>query len=151
MTAVGPVNHITRALLPWRTSADLTECGKSVAALGERLVTRDEAFALIAKIGQKRAAFEMCMTCVEVSNRRNRFDPADAVAVVAREFAAAAQSHPPYAGDEPSKGWQARQRFNGELEAIGALIAAHRDEFDGYLASRAATVSLADRRRQRRR
>lgn len=42
--------------------------------------------------------------------------------------------------------WARRQRLEAELEAIAVLVAEHRDEFDGYLAGRDQTVSLAARR-----
>lgn len=160
---VGPLDHITRAVLPWRTTADLTECGKDVARLVDRIVTRDDAYARIKRMGQKRASFTLCMICAETSDRRNRFEPADAVAVVARETSALRHASPPlpfvpYEGSERNaarrqraeREWAERQQINGEFEAIAALIAAHREEFDSYLSGREQTVSLADRRRQRR-
>lgn len=160
---VGPVDHILRAPLPWRTAADLTECGKAASDLAGRLVTRDEAAARITRIGKVRAAFTLCITCAETSDRRNRWDPVDAVAVVARETNAVQHATPPlppspYDGPRSAERqrrtrdqWAARQMLNAEFEAIKALIGAHRDEYDGYLAGKAAAVSLDDMRRRRRR
>lgn len=149
---VGPVDHITRPVLPWRTSADLTECGKDTADCPDRLVTREEAEKRIKRIGQKRAAFSLCMTCVETSDRhRNRHDhTVDIVHVVARATGAVQHAYPPYFDREPTANWLERERLAAEFEAIAALIAAHRDEFDGYLSGREQTVSLAERRGQRR-
>jgi hypothetical protein len=149
---VGPVDHITRAVLPWRTEADLTECGKDVAVFAGRLVTREEAAARIKRIGQKRAAFSLCMTCASASDRHRNMHALteDPVATVARATSSAQHAYPPSPYREETPQWRERQRLGVELEAIAALIAAHREEFDGYLSGREQTVSLADRRRQRR-
>jgi hypothetical protein len=149
---VGPVDHITRAVLPWRTAADMTECGKDAVKFPGRLVTRDEASARIKKVGQKRAAFSLCMTCADTSDRhRNKHDiTTDMVHVVARATGSVEHAYPPYVDRAPSANWLERQRLAGELEAIAALVEAHREEFDGYLSSREQAVSLSDYRGQRR-
>jgi hypothetical protein len=147
---VGLVDHITRAVLPWRTVAELTECGKPAADLAGRLVTRAEAATRIKAVGQKRAAFSLCMTCVSTSDRhRNLYGHTeDPVGVVARATGAVRHAAPPWNGREETKDWRERERLVTELEAIAALIEAHREEFDGYLSGREQTVSLADRRRR---
>lgn len=163
---IGPVDHIARQALPWRTRADLTECGKPVAEVAERLVSRADALARVKRVGAARASYTLCVTCSETSDRRHRFDPADAVAVVARETEAAKHASPPInyrldgVHDTPRdkrrlesarQRWEERQRLNTEFDAIAALVDAHRDEFEAYIAGRAAAVSLDDRRAQRRR
>lgn len=147
---VGPVDHITRAVLPWRTEAEYTECGKAVASARGRMVTRDEAASRIKRIGQRRAMFSLCMTCVSASDRHGGLG-GDAVATVARETGGMQYVQPPnqYSRESTTAKWDERQRLNAEFEAIAALIAAHREEFDGYLSGREQTVSLADRRRMR--
>lgn len=147
---IGAVDHITRAVLPWRIAADLTECGKNVAEYVGRLVTREEAAARIKAIGQKRAAFSLCMTCADTSDRhRNKRGLAtDLVHVVARATSSVDHAGPPYTDRSPSGQWLERQRLAAELEAIAALVEAHREEFDSYLAGREQTVSLADHRRR---
>lgn len=147
---VGPVDHITRAPLPWRTSVDLTECGKPTAELTGRLLTRDEAAARINRIGRQRAAFTLCMTCATTSDRHQGPAETDAVATVHRAMQSVRHAYPPGLTREQTPQWQERQRLNGELEAIAALIAVHREEFDGYLAGLRQTVSLAERRGQKR-
>lgn len=149
---VGPVDHITRAVLPWRTEADFTECGKAVPLVRGRMVTRDEAAARIKRIGQRRAMFSLCMTCVSASDR-HRGEGSDAVTTVARETGGVQFVQPPspYSRESTAAKWAERQRLNAEFEAMAALVAAHREEFDGYIAGREQTVSLADRRRSRRR
>lgn len=52
--------------------------------------------------------------------------------------------------EEHDELWARRGRLAAELEALAALVEAHREEFDGYLAGLAATVKLADRRQLRR-
>lgn len=149
---VGPVDHITRAVLPWRSTADLTECGKDVADFPGRLVTREEASARIKRIGQRRSMFSLCMTCVSTSDRyRSRWAPTeDIVTAVARAASSVQNACPPRAGQDPSPLWRERERLAVEFDAILALVSAHREEFEGYLAGREQTVSLADRRRRRR-
>lgn len=86
---------------------------------------------MIRKHGQQRAAFLLCMTCVNTSDRYRDWQqsPTD---VVAREG---------------SSRWRAElTQMDRELFAIAALVCAHRDEFDGYLADLAETTSLRDRR-----
>jgi hypothetical protein len=154
---VGPVDHISRSALPWR-AAELTECGKSVAELGGRVVSRDEIRTRIQRIGQKRAAFSTCMTCAETSDRWSRFGRDDAVLAVSREARAVEHASAPIPGldDGDDVGaarrrsardlWRRRQLLSAELEALGALVEAHREEFDGYIAGLGETVSLSDRR-----
>lgn len=151
---VGPVDHIVRAALPWRAEADLTECGELVARRAGRIVTREEAAARIKRIGQRRALFSLCMTCVSASDRHRGAGGlgGDAVATVARETGGVQYVQPPspYSREGTTAKWAERQRLNAEFEAIAALVEAHREEFDGYLSGREQTVSLADRRRNRR-
>lgn len=149
---VGPVDHITRVVLPWRSAPELTECGKPVTGLTDRLVTRAEAASRIQRVGKQRAAFSLCMTCASTSDRqRNLYGHTeDPVGAVARATGAVRHAAPPWNGRDETKDWRERERLTTEFEAIAALIAAHRDEFDGYLSGREQTVSLADRRRLRR-
>lgn len=57
--------HIARAPLPWRSAADLTECGKPIAE--HRVVSRETATVWITAVGQQRAGLEICMTCANAS------------------------------------------------------------------------------------
>jgi hypothetical protein len=153
MTGIGPVDHIARPPLPWRAEPDLTECGKPIAELNGRVVTRAEIEKRIRDIGKQRAAFTTCMTCATTSGRYHN----DLLAPLAREIGTVQHAYPPrtthFAGrtsvEEPDERWNRKKRLLAELDAITALIAAHRAEFDGYLAGLAETVSLTDRRRRR--
>jgi hypothetical protein len=149
LNKVGPLDHIVRAVLPWRDTADLTECGRPVADVAGRLISRDEAKSRVKNLGRVRAAFTLCITCASTSDRYNRFEIVDAAAALARHLHGVQYAHEPRGG-EPSALWLERQRINAELEAIRALIDAHREEWDGYLADRAETVSLDARRARRR-
>jgi len=158
MTALGPLDHLSRPPLPWR-APHLTECGKSLDTIDAgRIVSYDQLRNRVADIGQKRAAFETCMTCWETANRW----PDDPATALYREVGVVYRTPPSHYDFPPSRHDDGKQRrsyeeakarrdrFAGELEAIQALIEAHREEFDGYLAGMGETVSLADRRNARR-
>jgi len=158
VTALGPLDHLSRPPLPWRPAPHLTECGKPLDTIDAgRIVSRDELHKRVADIGQKRAAFETCMTCWATAQRW----PDDPATALYREMNVVWRTPPSYYdfAPRPSEGEDRRShdeakarrdRFVGELEAIQALIEAHREEFDGYLAGLGETVSLADRRVARR-
>ena len=157
VTALGPLDHLSRPPLPWR-APHLTECGKPLDTIdASRIISRDELHKRVADIGQKRAAFSTCMTCWETRNRW----PGDSATALYRETHVVWRAPPSYYDYAPrrSEGEQRRShdeakarrdRFVGELEAIQALIEAHREEFDAYLAGLGETVSLADHRNTRR-
>lgn len=151
MSKIGPVDHLPRQALPWRTEADFTECGKPLADLPvERVITVDQLQARIRDVGKTRAAFTACMTCWGTAERWRR---QSALETVVRELQGMEWASPPRTdaerADAHSK-WFRKQRLLAELQAITALVAAHRDEFDGYLVGLAETTSLADARRRRR-
>lgn len=157
MDKVGPVDHIARLPLPWRTEADYTECGKPLADYAtDRLVTADEVQARIKRIGKQRAAFTVCMTCADTVFRWSGSGGRNVLGAIEREIQATQYASPPHPGESTrdrsrsERMWARRQRLEAEVEALAALVAAHREEFDGYLAGRADTVSLADRRQARR-
>ena len=156
MTALGPLDHLSRPPLPWR-APHLTECGKPLEGIdASRIISRDELHKRVADIGQKRAAFSTCMTCWETANRW----PDGPATALYREVGVVYRTPPSRYDYAPSRDGEQRRsydeakarrdRFAGELEAIQALIEAHREEFDGYLAGLGETVSLTDRRNARR-
>ena len=156
MTALGPLDHLSRPPLPWR-APHLTECGKPLDTIdASRIISRDELYKRVADIGQKRAAFSTCMTCWSTAGRW----PGDSATALYREVGVVYRTPPSHYDYAASRGdgeqcrdhdeaKARRDRFVGELEAIQALIEAHREEFDGYLAGLDETVSLADRRRRK--
>ena len=125
-----PLKHIQRPNPPWRDE-HLTECGKperDVAAC----VSGDEAVALVKKHGQQRAGLLLCMTCMSTANRQSYHDRTtriaevqdwdrDPVAVMCRFLERVHWNH----GTE-------RDEIVAELRAIGALVSAHREEFNEY-------------------
>lgn len=159
MSTLGPVDHLPRAVLPWRTTAERTECGKDLADLpADRVITVAELQQRIRDIGKTRAAMTACITCMQTANRWHpRADGSGVIETVVRELSGLEHASPPdpipptsrHYG-EISRRWARKQRILGELEAITALVAAHREEFDAYLAGLAETSSLDARRRQRR-
>jgi hypothetical protein len=124
-----PLSHIRRPDLPWRTSR-LTECGRPTADV-KKFMERQEALALVKKHGIKRAAFLLCMTCMTTANQYRTWEE-DPAGALAREF---------FGATDP--------KLSEELRALGALVNAHREEFDGFLEGLGSTVDLAAARRQR--
>lgn len=159
MTAIGPVDHLPRQALPWRTEADRTECGKPLADLpADRVISVEVLQKRIRDVGKTRAAMTTCITCMQTANRWHpRAGGSGAIEAVVRELSGLEHAGPPIRGSESgrhyleiSQRWERKQRILRELEALAALIAEHRDEFDGYIAGLADTTSLADARRRRR-
>lgn len=159
MSTLGPLDHVARPALPWRTSADLTECGKEIARIEPaRILTIEQLAARVADLGQKRAAYTTCMTCWETADRWGSRDPdpiksvvreAEAVQHVSRYVPASLQHLKPSHRERVVRDVARRERLTADLEAIVALVAAHREEFDGYLSGRSEAVSLAERRSTR--
>jgi hypothetical protein len=133
------LDHIARPGLPWRADG-LTECGHPTA--GMAVITVDEWKARIRRIGQQRAAFTVCMTCAgrEGYSRPWRQDP---IGVLFRELKRVGEFRPSRAVAPE------HDRMVAELRAITDLVAAHRDEFDGYLSGLGDTVDLARARNRR--
>jgi hypothetical protein len=132
MTAPAPLprDHIRRPDLPWRQSR-ITECGRPIDDVNG-WVDRPAAVARIHREGVQRAALFLCMTCLNTARNHPEWDE-NPVKALAREF---------YGATDPG--------LHDELLALGALVAAHREEFDGYLKGLTETVSLAAARRARR-
>lgn len=155
-STLGPIDHIARAHPPWRDpSLGLSECGLPVA--NHPVVSLDEAVRRFRTLGRQRAAFTLCMTCVETAQRRSwvgrggeRHEAltwdSDPAAVIERE----AQNATGYrwgSGDRPLDRLGAL--FRRELRAMAALVAAHPEEFEGYVAGLDETVDLASARDER--
>lgn len=121
--------HVRRPDLPWRESR-MTECGRPLSDVAE-VVSRAEAIARIKRDGMQRASLFLCMTCLSTARNHPEWD-SDPVKALAREFFGAADP-----------------RLRDELLALGALAAAHREEFDGFLNGIGDTVDLAAVRRRR--
>ena len=124
------LEHILRAEPAWRRVSQRTECGLLVAKT-ERVLSRADAVAKLKRLGQERFAMTTCMTCTSRAHygRSLAEDWAHRpTAIIARECV--------------GSGFDGDSLLHRELRAITALIEAHRDEFDGYLAGLAEAVSL---------
>lgn len=147
------IDHIARSMLPWRDETDaLTECGRPVQEVSVAPV--DELRARVKRVGQARAMFTVCLTCVERHDHRGRGETwnTNPVAVIGREVERVRSVYPYALRDETATETRRRaerDRFAAELKAIAALINAHRDEFDGFITGLAATNDLTERRNKR--
>lgn len=137
----GPLDHVPREKLPWREDR-LTECGRPESDVKGDLVTVTEVKRRIDKMGKKRASFTVCMTCVERVRYRTETWEEDPAGVLHRYLERTG-------GRFAGHGDVQRERMNRELHAIAALIAEHREEFDGYLSGVQETVSLDEVRARR--
>ena len=130
-----PRAHIARAVLPWRKPSDNdTECGKSITEFA-RVITWDDAVALVKKHGRQRAVFLLCMTCIETTQRYGHRAPTgqctfegEPTERLGREFG------------------KRREQTDRELRAMGELVMRHREEFDDLLSG--AMVPITELRRQ---
>ncbi len=130
------VDHIARPSLPWRAESR-TECGREAGDVAS-LISRDAAVRKVKDQGQQRAAMSTCMTCWSTADRYADWatSPGD---VMAREVPLGYR-------------WRRSQGeplIDRELRAVAALVAAHRDEFDGYLAGLESAPTLTAARQRR--
>lgn len=135
----GPVDHIARTVLPWRDAAGLTECG--LAAASYPTITREAYRARLAEMGEQRCALFTCMTCSDVVRHWKTWAE-DPVSAIQRETG---HYYSGYSAARQEK----YEEFRRELVAIAALIGAHREEFDGYIAGLGAVVRLDEERKNR--
>lgn len=134
-----PLRHLRRVAPPWAAQAQ-TACGRALSDVALWLEF-EEAKALVAKVGQKRAQFLFCQTCLSH-----------------RPKAAAS----PYWEREPARitaDWASRAAWRDsagadrvalELHALSDLVEAHRDEYDLLVTSRLSD-DLSARRKARKR
>lgn len=124
-------DHIVRANLPWR-ERPLTECGRFTEDV-KTTITRDAFLARLAKLGKQRTAFTICMTCATNVHRWPSTFTQNPVEAMRREVWA----------------HKTEDQLTAELRAIAELIAAHPDEFYGYLTGLDSTIDLAQARRKK--
>lgn len=130
------IEHVERPALPWR-SERMTECGLTEAP-ERHIITRDVFLAKVRRLGKKRSAMSTCMTCWDASQRWKDWVHAPSE-VLRREVIGT--RHDRTGG----------VLLDGELRAIEALIARHREEFDAYVKGLEDTRDLATAREIRRR
>lgn len=137
-----PLRHIARDPLPWRAPDDnTTECGRDVTDVASYF-TRGEALELVKKHGQQRAAFLLCMTCVDRTNTYH-WRGTDNGAYHGQTTWA----------DEPMERLnhehgRRRLQLETELRAMAELVAAHPEEFAALLAG--TIVPIGELQRQSR-
>lgn len=149
-----PLEHVERPQPPWR-DLHLTECGRDTATVP--VITRDQLIAKVKHQGQQRAAFTTCMTCWQRCRYTQAWDT-NPVSCLMREAARyehismrrALFTDRKLAPPENQRITEAG-RFRDELLAIAALIDAHRDEFDEFVAGLGDTVQLDAARRAKQR
>lgn len=137
-----PRDHVIRAVLPWR-SGELTECGRELADVASA-ITIEQLIGRVKEHGKQRTAFTVCMTCWNTaSSHRHDTWEVDPIGVIGREAERCGMFRV-YVSQTPE-----RDQLTAELRAIEALIVAHRDEFDQYIAGLAESVDLDAARRAR--
>jgi len=122
-----PVDHILRPCLPWRSEADMTECGYDAAKV--KTLTREQFFQREKDLGKQRTAMLTCMTCSDTARRWGRWGD-DPRLALQREIEWE-RGHNYWARARDDRG----QRLKDELFAIASLIEAHREEFDAFIAT----------------
>lgn len=135
--ATEPLTHIMRTPLPWR-DATKTVCGRPASQYRPDLVVPlVDAIAMRQRLGQQRFALVICMTCAHNCSHWVEWD-ANPVRRMAREMNDSAYGKP-----DPL--------VDAELRAIAALIGAHRDEFDRFVAAHieGAVVTMSELKRRR--
>lgn len=118
-----PVDHILRPQLPWRTDPGMTECGYDASKVPT--LTREQYAARLKDMGQQRSAMLTCMTCTSTYQRWARWED-DPRRALGREIEWEVGA---YYSRDSRRGF----RLRDEMEAIAALIEAHRDEFDAHV------------------
>lgn len=142
MTGKPTVDHVERPNPPWRSDRT-TECGLDDSRC---LISRSEFYDRVKDQGQQRAAMSICMTCWHTALRYGGrghsqmsakasflnlwgHDPAD---VIGRDLHG-----------------KRREMLSRELQIVGLLVEAHRDEFDEALKGMADAATLDDLRVKR--
>ncbi len=128
------LEHVARPALPWRSTADKTECGLAVD--DRTTITHDDLRAKVVAEGKHRAAMSTCMTCWgRVAYARLRRDTSHPqVDHVARE----------------ALDLRERERLGREFAALGILAGRHREEFAVLCDDIASTPSLRGRELKKR-
>lgn len=136
---LGDLTHIERPPLPWRPE-NKTECG--LDASRHPTWTRDEALEVQERVGKRRFAMHVCMTCAPVAGRHATWEE-DPAACLIRHAKKMTYSRWGRIGAPDGE----KRRFADELRAIAALIDAHREEFGDLVNGYSEVVDLAEMRR----
>lgn len=124
------VSHIARAVPPWRTSAPLTECGRNPADYAGEILTLEQAVTRWKREGPARAAYTLCMTCIDRAKTYRTLGGAghgwhsfetNPVEFLARD------THGPH-----------KDLARRELHALATLAERHADELDALMSDELA-------------
>ena len=129
----GPPRHLQRVSPPW-AFGEYTVCGRPISDVKVSLAW-EEAKALIVKLGQQRARFVFCQTCIAQQGRIKtpnswRDDPTMVVHDYTR------RNYPPDGG------------VRAELLALAQLVDAHRDEYTAIVLAHQTDEVTARRKRR---
>jgi hypothetical protein len=129
-----PVAHLRRPVPPWEEVRH-THCGRLIADVA-KMGTVEAFAALVKREGQRRAAYDYCLTCTE----RARYTPGS-WETNATEIALDWLGRTRYVSDG------GRDRTTATLHALAALVDAHRDEFEAHRdATKSGIASLNAKR-----
>ncbi len=120
------LDHVSRISPSWATTLPLTECGRRIDDTGST-ITFDEMAEKFKRQGKQRAGMSSCMTCIN----RVSYGQEEGDDIVSRVSAYLTRTH---------RVWG---EIAHELEAIDALVAAHRDEYDDLVASVRTVTRIA--------
>jgi hypothetical protein len=79
------LEHVLRAVPPWRTGPLLLECGQ--LADGKPALTREAFLKKVKDQGKVRSSLSTCMTCWQTASRHSGTWETDPVGLMAREMA----------------------------------------------------------------
>lgn len=143
----GPLDHLRRAMPPWWTGPELTECGR-LATDVQSIVDRPAMKAKFAKQGKQRASFSTCMTCANLYQRPGSWDRFP-IEVLHRALEGSRyRMSPRREGGEGEV--TVAERTRRELLALGMLAGEHREEFERLVEAIGQTENLDDARRRAR-
>lgn len=137
----GPLRHLERIAPPWAAER-MTICGRELDDVGAWLPFED-ARALVGKVGQRRAQFLFCQTCLS----RHSFNAKTPL----RWEREPAQVTADWAQRAGWSGTRDGGRIAAELLALGDLVEQHREDYERHLAIRQTPDTLAERRAAKRR
>lgn len=129
-----PLAHLPRVVPPWEDPR-YTDCGRKIVDVA-KMGTRDEYAKLVKRVGQRRADYDYCITCVS-RNQHGSMSWDKTPADIVSEWVGRSR----FVRDTDQ-----RDEITMRLYAIEAVIAAHRDEYEAHIAAQGSTLSLAQAR-----
>lgn len=129
-----PVAHLPRPVPPWEEIRH-THCGRLIVDVA-KMGTSEAYTATVKKYGQRRAAFDYCVTCCQRASVSGASWETSAVEITSD-----------WVGRGIFTANKAREDVRASLHALAALVEAHRDEFEAHRdATKSGAVSLSAKR-----